>query len=133
MLTTSLKKYPKGDRMFIGCNEGSIVEYSINKNKIVRYFVKFASDDISSIQTTIDKKTLFVCDRRGGFRELNIRTNKVTNFFGIENARCCLVTPDNKYLITAEDGKNKNLSKYSIETKQLVKKWKTNLNQLVGS
>ena len=133
MLTTSFKKYPKSGRIFIGCDEGSVFEYSINNNKIVRCYENFANGHIYSIQTTIDKKTLFVCDQKGFFKELSIRTNKLTNFFGIEDVIGCLVTSDNKYLITVEYGKNKNLSMYSIETKQLVKKWKTNVNKLVCS
>ena len=130
--------YPDGDKMIIGCKDGYLYEYSTKKESILYAYPCFATpaiagEDISSMATTIDNKTLFVCDIKGSFREIDISTQKQVNNFNVKNAVFCVVTYDNKFLITAEDERNCNLTKWSIQEKGKYHSWKSDIDQYVFS
>ena len=82
----TFEKYLKGDRMFIGGYDGSLFDYSVKKNRMLRRFGQICNNRINSMTTSIDNRTLFVCLGYGGLREFTIRTHKETNHFGIEQA-----------------------------------------------
>lgn len=71
---SSTKKYPNGDQLFVGCDDGSVFEYSLNQKKVVHDFKKIFNTEITSITTTIDNKALLVCGADGGFKEFEIPT-----------------------------------------------------------
>ena len=50
-------KYPKGDRMFVGCRKGYLQEFSIISKTIVYDFGLILDDDISSMVTTLENKS----------------------------------------------------------------------------
>jgi len=135
MLSSSMLKLrcPKGDEVLVGCDDGSLIELSMKYGKEVCNFGQIFDGDVSSMASIINKETLFVCDWDGNFREFTTRTNKFTNHFGITNANHCLVTDDNEFLITSESGQNSNLSKWSMQTNQLVSTWKSNVDESVCS
>ena len=94
MLSSSMKnlRCPEGDKIFAACDDGCLYELSMKHGKVVRNFGQvFNNSYISSMTTTIDNKTLFVNEYGGKLRELAIRTNKLTNHFGIKNVRHCLL------------------------------------------
>ena len=125
--------YPYGNRVFIGCGNGYLLEYSMNEMKIVHDFGHILSSKICSMATTFDNKSLFVCGWKGDFREFDLSTRKQVNCFGIKVAYKCVVTYDNQFLIIAENESNCNLTKWSIQTKQPLHVWKSNVDKKVAS
>ena len=121
------------NRLFIGCGSGEVYEYSINEKRTVYDFGKKFNCFVSSMATTFDNKYLFVCDYDGEFREFDISTHNQVNEFGVENAGYCVVTYDNKFLITTPTRKNAKLTKQSIQTKQRLHTWDSNVNEDVMS
>ena len=126
-------KFPDGDRIFIGRNGGYLLEYSMDEKEIVYNFGKILDQGISSLATTFDNKTLFVCDYQCGFREFDIATHNQTKNFEVRKAACCVVTYDNQFLITAEYEKKCNLIKWSIQTKQELHTWNSDVDECVRS
>ena len=126
-------KYPEGDRVFIGYSSGYLLEYSIDAKRIVHDFDKILNEDIISINKTSDNKSLFLCDWEGGFREFDIPTRKKVNNFEVQSAKCCVVTYDNQFLITAENKLNCLFTKWSIQTKKKLHVWNSNFNEYVWS
>ena len=104
MLSSSMQKLrcPKGDRIYAGDDEGSLYDFSIQHDKIIRNYGQIFKTYVSSISTTIDKKTLFVCSGKGEFGEYDTESGERTNHFAEKNANQCLVTNDGRFLITAE-------------------------------
>ena len=126
-------KYPEGNRVFTGCSEGYLYEYSVTDKKVVHDFGQILNKTIVSMAKTVDNKYLFVSDDDGGFREIEIATRKQVNNFKIENARKCVVTYNNHFLFIAEDGKKCNLRKLSIQTNQQIHTWRSDVNEYVRS
>ena len=74
-----------------------------------------------------------MCDFYGGFVELDILTHKQANRFNVKSARCCVVTHDNKFLITASNEDNCLLTKWSIRAKKQLNTWKSGVSWSVLS
>ena len=66
-----------------------------------------------------------MCCGRGCFKELDISARKQINSFNVKSAKYCVVSHDNKSLITAEDGQNCLLTKWSIRSKKQLYTWKS--------
>ena len=128
-----IMKHPEGNRVFIGCLRGELYEYLINEKRISHDFCQILDDDIFSMATTFDNKYLFLCTAISGFREINIRTHKQVNKTGVENVWKCVVTYDNRFLITSTARENPKLTKWSIQTKQQLHTWNSNVDEYVIS
>ena len=126
-------KYPQGDQLFIGNDEGSLIAYSMIKKEIVYDFGQISDNMITLIAKTLDNKSQYTCGHKGHFRELDISTYKQVNSYAVKNARFCLVTHDNKFLITAEHGNNGNLTKWSIRSKKELNTWNSGIDEKVSS
>ena len=123
-----IENYAKGDRVLVGCDDGTIFEHSIAEEKVVHTYDKKFNKGIYQMATTKDYKTLFVITDEEAFGEFDTVTHEQTNHFAIDSADMCLVTDDNKFLIIAKGGKNPKLEKWSLETKQVVHTWQTDLD-----
>ena len=134
-----IQKYLDGNRIFIGCLNGSLQEYSMVENKIIHKFGETLNDGIYSMSKTFDNKSLFVCDWDGGFREFDISIHRQVKTFEAQNVKCCAITNDNKFIFTATKEPNCNLTKWKIQTKQSINiirfyyTWKGNVNKTVAS
>ena len=102
-------KYPKGDKIFIGCDKGIAQEFSIVEKKTIHDHGRLFYSIITSIAITHDNKSWFMCDGYGNFKELDISKRKQINSFPLNSATYCVITSDNKSLITVEYG-NEDLS-----------------------
>ena len=122
----------QGGRLFIGCNDGNLLEFSITDNKVVYDFGKILDDHIISMAKTFDNKSQFVCDEYCNFKELDIPTRKQANRFNVNSAVFCVITYDNN-LITAAFGKKCVLTKWSIRSNKQLHAWKSDVNQYVYS
>ena len=128
-LKDKFMKHPEGKRVFIGCKDGYLYEYLMNEKKIAYNFGKILDAGIHSMAATFDNKYLLVCSE-SGLREVDISTRNQVNNFGVKNARKCVVTYDNKFLITSSNGSYVKLTKQSIQTKhELV--WYSSVNESV--
>ena len=67
------------------------------------------------------------------FKELHIPTRKQVNSFAVKSALCCVVTHDNKFLVTAENGENGPLTKWSVRSKKQLHTWHSGVNHWVLS
>ena len=74
-----------------------------------------------------------MCEWFGGFRELDIPTRSQVNSLPVKSAVCCVVTHNNKFLITAESAFNGCLTKWSIRSKKELYTWKSGVDQHVAS
>ena len=78
-----------------------------------------------------------MCSCTFGIKELDISTRKQIKNFPVKNAKCCVVTFDNKFLVTAEDqidfAGNCILTKWSIRSKKQLHIWNSMLFGLVLS
>ena len=119
-------KYPKGDKVFGGLNQGSVIEFSMISETIVHDFGGFSESRIASMAKTFDNKYLFVCDADGCHKELDISSLKPVNSLPVKSAILCAVTFDNKFLITADDGDDCKLTKWSIRSKKELHTWMSN-------
>ena len=126
-------KHPEGNRVFIGFDGGYLYEYSINEKVIVHDFGKISDCSVSSMTTTFDNKYLFVLSMAGGLTEIDTSTRNQVKNFKLKGSIQCVVTYDNKFLITATEGSNTKLTKWSIQTKQLLHTWDSNVNEGVAS
>ena len=126
-------KYPKGDRL-LAAGDGALIEFSIVSKTIVRdqddikidqTDYPWRPDEIQAMVKTPDNKTQFISDFDNDFKELDISTFKIVNSFKIKNVGCCVVSHDNKSLITAENLEKCVLRKWSIRTKKLLYTWKS--------
>ena len=99
---------------------------SVHKQKVL-------DDVIISMAKTTDNKSQFVCGSHGDFKELDITTLKQVNSFNVKSAKCCVVTYDNKYLITAEDAEGCNIKKWSIRSKKLLHTWNSGISMYVDT
>ena len=124
-------KYPKGDKAFVGCYDGCLLEFSMISKTIVYDYGKICVDFVCSMAKTFDNKSQFVCDNSGGFKELDISKRKQVNSFPVKNAVCFVVTQDSKFLITSEDGFNCVLTKWSVRTKKQLHAWKSDVKKYV--
>ena len=104
----------------------------MNGKRKVRNFLKISNTFISSIATTLNNKNLFVCDNSEGFREFNIRTHKQVKNFEV-NSQICVITYDNKFLFTSQSRKNTKFTKYSIQEKQQLHTWNSNIDKMLCS
>ena len=123
----------KEDRLFVGCSDGSVQEFSIIENKTVHDIGKILDNRIVSMDKTLDNKSLLVCDFYGGFTELDISARKQVNSFLVKSAIKVVVTHDNKSLITAKYERKCNLKKQSVRSKKQLYTWKSDVNEFVRS
>ena len=122
------------NKIFVGCWNGSLIEFSIIENKIMYdYSCKICDREITSMAKTSDNKTQYVCDYNGDTKEIDIRTHKQVKNFQVNNAVYCVVTHDNKSLIIAECGKNCWLTKWSIRSKKKLDSWQSVVDARVYS
>ena len=126
-------KYPEGDKLLFGCECGSLLEFSMIEKKTVNDLGKISNISPVSMAKTLDNKLQFVCDYYGYFKELDISTRKQVNSFKVKSAICCVVTCDNKFVITAEDYTNSVLTKWAIRTKKQLHTWQSDVNMCVFS
>ena len=73
-----------------------------------------------------------MCDCMYGFKELDISTRKKVNSLPVKSARYCVLTFDNKFLITADSEKNGVLTKWLIRSKKLLHTWRSGVNKRVS-
>ena len=132
-------KHFEGDKMFIGCNDGFLQEFSINEKKLAQDSDKILYYDIISMCKTSDNKSQFLCDRYGGFKELHISTRKLVNVSDVQwstsvkDAMSCVVTHDNKFLIVSDGRSFCTLTKQSVRTKKEIHTWSSYKNKAVCS
>ena len=105
----------------------------MNEKRVVHDYGQISNSGITSMAATLDNKTLFVCANGGDFREFDISLHKEVKNFDVKNAIYCVVTCNNQFLITAERRGKASLSKWSIQTKQQLHKWKSNFHNCVES
>ena len=74
-----------------------------------------------------------MCDVSGGFKELDISTFKQLKSFLVKSARCCVVTFDNRFLITAANEENCVLTKWSVRSKKQLHTWQSGVDEYVWS
>ena len=74
-----------------------------------------------------------VTDGWGGFVEIDISTCNLVNSYNVKSAICCAVSPDNKFLITAEDELNGILTKWSVQSKKELHTWVDDTDEIVES
>ena len=72
-----------------------------------------------------------MCDVGGGFVELDILTCKKVNSLPVKSVGVCVLTHNKKSLITAENGGNCNLIKWSTRSNKQLYTWKSGLNRHV--
>ena len=70
---------------------------------------------------------------KGGFKELDIKTLKQVNSLPVKSTGCCVLTFDNKFLVTAEHARNCNLTIWSLRTKKKLDTWQSGVKQYVSS
>ena len=132
-----LKSNILGKKIFVGCGDGSLLEFSINEKKTVPYKNKFSARQISSMVKTSDNKSQFVCSIQNlephNLFKFDIPTSKQVKIFSFPSARHCVVTHDNKFLITATDEDNNVLTKWSIRSNKQLHAWDSGVNQYVSS
>ena len=126
-------KYPKGYKLFVSYQDGSVIEFSLIENKIIHDHGQIFNNRIFSMAKTFDNKSQFLCDIIGSFKELDISTRKQANRFDVKSARCCVVTYNNEFLITASNEKNCVLTKWSIRAKKQLHTWHSGINEQVSS
>ena len=126
-------KYDEGDHLFIGYSDGCLLKFSIVEKKTIHDFGQIFENCIVSMVKTFDNKLQFICDNDGGFKQLDIITNKEVNSFQVKSARKCVLTCDEKFLITAEDKENCDLVKWSMRNKKQLHTWKSDVDEYVGS
>ena len=121
------------DTMFVGCQDGSVEEFSMVENKTVHNFGRILHDPIRSMTVTLDNKSQLVCDINGGFIELHIPTRKQLNSLPVNKARVCVVTHNNKFLITAGSEKNCEFIQWSVPKNKRLQTWNSDVNEYVFS
>lgn len=99
--------------VFLGGTEGKLYKYSIGEQKIIcEYDIK--NTVVDTLILSQDKKTLF--GGGYGFFEIDVMTKQTINHFEtVEKIRCMILTPDNRYLITACD---KKITKFCTKTRE---------------
>ena len=95
----------ESDKLFVGCDNGYLIEFSMIE-KTAHDLGKILDRKIHSIAKTPDNKSQFVSDFKGGFKELDIPTRKNLNSYPVKKVSFCVVTHDQKFLITVENGDN---------------------------
>ena len=74
-----------------------------------------------------------MCNNKGSFKELDIPTCKQVNSLPLKNVRYCAVTFDNKFFITAGNGRNCILTIWSIRSKKQLHTWQSGFDCPVRS
>ena len=64
--------------------------------------------------------------------ELDISTFKQVKSLPVKNARRCVITHDNKFLITSEYSRD-YLTKWSVRSKKELHSWNSGFDELVNS
>ena len=117
-------KSPEGDKIFAACTDGSLIELSMISKTIVYDDGRILDDIIFSIAKTNDNKSQFLCGYHTGFIEIHIPTRKKLRSYTKQRPSRCVVTHDNKFLVTYE---NKNgigfITKWSVRTKKKLHTW----------
>ena len=124
-----IMKHQKGNQIFCHDYNNNLYEYFLNKERmdLIKIFNGI------TIATPINNKYMIVKNIGGGFKEINIRTHKHVNNFGLEKACQFVVTYNNKFLFTILYGTNVKFTKYSIQTKQPLHTWDSDVNHKVES
>ena len=129
-------KHHEGLKMFIGCAYNKVVGFSMIGNADFHGIGSFGNYPICSMAKTPDNKSQLYCDAQGHFIELDIPSRKKVNSYEIngkrevkgKSSKRCVVTHDNKFLVTAEYGKNVHLTKWSVRTKKQLHTWNSDVN-----
>ena len=125
--------YAEEDRIFIASSKGELKAFSLSEKRIVQKFGKFMNT-VNSVAKTSDNKKMYICDWDQTFTEFDLVENKIVRKLNVQNAKVCAVSPDNKFLVTAEDGFHDfNFCKWSLENDQLIKTWKSDQNLYITS
>ena len=83
-----------------------------------------------------------MCDIDGGFREFDIQTRIQVKSFPIKSVKYCVVTHDNKSLITCDEHQEDydidrtiiaNLTIWSIRSKKKLHTWESDVDEYVSS
>lgn len=124
-------KYPKGDKLFFGQYNGSVVEFSIAEKKLV-HSPKILDGIVNSMVKTYDNKSQLVCSLKTGFKQLHVPTCKDVkglnvgsfHFDGRRQPTTVVVTHDNKFLIAAAtNGIRYQLRMFCVRTKKHIRSW----------
>ena len=118
------------DKLFIPYIDCLFLEFSLISKPIVYDLGKNSFDYIFSIAKTPDNKSQFVSSPNHNFREINIPSLREVYKLPNIGERICVVTYDNKILVTAYRYK---LTKLSIRTKQRLHTWPNSANMHVYS
>ena len=89
--------------VFLGCYDGYLQELSMISETTVHNFGRILYENICSMAKTSDNKSQLLCDLDGRFKELDISKRKQIKSFPVKSSRYCVVTCDNKFLITVKD------------------------------
>ena len=90
----------------------------MNEKRIVHEFSQIIDDDMFSTARTFDNKSLFINNFNKNLLGFDISTRKqVSNNIGIHGG-LCVVTYDNKFLITDDNECYCKFTKWSIRTKK---------------
>ena len=123
-------KCPDVGNVFIACNDGSVVEFSMIEKKVVQK-QKISDTIFYSMAKTSDNKTQFLCDGNFKLKVAELSTLKPVKGFREKDAFYCVVTHDNQFLITADhsfNGHNGTLIKWSMQTKKQLHKWQSGVD-----
>jgi hypothetical protein len=58
-------KSQHSDSLFIGCENGILMQWSIRQRKVIKHYGKIMNSGIAASTTTADKKLLFLADDKG--------------------------------------------------------------------
>ena len=117
-------------RAFIIDELGRQQEYSIPTNKITHEFGR-GFTKTTSLATTSDNKIQFECNERSKFKAFDLSTYEEVSTILIDCAKFCVVTPDNEFIISADDKLNSTITKFSTKTNEQVSKWSTDAHKCV--
>lgn len=107
------------DQLFLVYDRSKLVQYCTYNKKVVHNFGCYSSNEIYSIATSHDKKSLYVSSNKGGFDQFDIQTHKKINYFKTEeDIMCMAITYDGRFLFAASV--DLSLKKWCLVTKKLV-------------
>ena len=125
-----IMSHPEDSRVFIGCESGVLYERSTNGNRLFKNYGRIFVAPIISMATTFDNKYLFLCDNLS-FIEFDLSTRQQVNNFNVKSASQCVVSYNNQFLFTSSSAKNAKFKKWSIQTKQELHIWHSDVEEVV--
>ena len=113
----------ENDHLFIGAEDGHLIEYSHNKQKIIKTFDNLMQKSILALTITNNKQDLFVSDIGGNLKQMEIATSKIKHNYGrlqgIDKIESIVISKDDKHFFVG----NLNtgiLQQWSIAEKKLI-------------